>query len=286
MKTKLVSLVFILLCSCLPLFAQENPSKKMDNDGIYFYSDKMPEFPGGMEAMMKFLSENLRYPVEAQQKKISGKVFVHFVVMEDGTLGMEKVIKGVDPLLDAEALRVVKSMPKFIPGSDEGKAVKVRFSIPIVFNLTNNAPNRTLHGFEVPMQGEIRNKTLEGVWQSCQVGAGEKNYRVMLAPVLKILSPDKTFMNLFVGNGKVSAAVLAKGNYEKASDNTFIESLEKSAMNSFIEGAKNEITFEFLTDNLMKCTFMVPGRQEPWVEYWFRIPTPESIIAAGGAVTI
>lgn len=111
MNTKLFGL-FIALLVCLPSFAQQKPVEKVDSDGVYLMPDQMPEFPGGMQAMMKFLTTNIKYPVEAQKKGVSGRVIVQFVIMEDGTLDQAKVVRGVDPLLDEEALRVVKLMPK------------------------------------------------------------------------------------------------------------------------------------------------------------------------------
>ena len=115
MKTKLLSLI-ISLFACSLLVAQEQPIQKVDVNVVYLIPDKMPEYPGGVPAMMKFLSSNVKYPVEAQKNAISGRVIVQFVVMEDGTLSQAKVIRGVDPLLDEEALRVVKEMPKWTPG--------------------------------------------------------------------------------------------------------------------------------------------------------------------------
>lgn len=135
MNTKLFGL-FIALLVCLPSFAQQKPVEKVDSDGVYLMPDQMPEFPGGMQAMMKFLTTNIKYPVEAQKKGVSGRVIVQFVIMEDGTLDQAKVVRGVDPLLDEEALRVVKLMPKWKPGIDRGEAVKVRFTAPIMFNLS------------------------------------------------------------------------------------------------------------------------------------------------------
>ena len=109
MHTKLVSL-FIALFLCLPLFAQKESVPRIDSEGVYLIPDEMPKFPGGMQAMMKYLATNVKYPVEAQKKGVSGRVIIQFVVMEDGTPGQGKVVRGVDPLLDEEALRVVKTM--------------------------------------------------------------------------------------------------------------------------------------------------------------------------------
>ncbi|WP_373810031.1 energy transducer TonB, partial [Porphyromonas loveana] len=95
----------------------------------------LPSFPGGEAAMMKFLCENLVYPKEAQDKGISGRVIVTFVVEEDGSLTDVQVDRGVSPELDAEAVRVVKLMPKWKPAEEKGKRIAVRASQPILFKL-------------------------------------------------------------------------------------------------------------------------------------------------------
>lgn len=278
MKTKLVGLMLFLLCGCLPLIAQQEqktkPIEKVGKDGIYLVVDKMPEFPGGSEALIKYLRESIKYPVEAQKNKIQGRVIIQFVVKEDGSLDMVKVARGVDPLLDAEALRVVETMPKWIPGVEKGVPVKVRFTVPIMFSLNTPMPNQ-LRGFLVPIKEDISNKTIEGVWQSCTIKQEENGYRVTLAPILKILSTDKTFMNLYTGNVQISAAVLVQGKYEMKTDNMYEETIGQTLGGGpFTVGTANEITFQFLSDKLVKFTFMVPGREEPWEEYWFRVPMP------------
>ena len=166
MHTKLVSL-FIALFLCLPLFAQKESVPRIDSEGVYLIPDEMPKFPGGMQAMMKYLATNVKYPVEAQKKGVSGRVIIQFVVMEDGTPGQGKVVRGVDPLLDEEALRVVKTMPKWSPGMADGKAVKVRFTIPVMFSLSKkqngNTPNMNIPELTVPSGQEVTNKSLEAV---------------------------------------------------------------------------------------------------------------------------
>ena len=185
MNTKLFGL-FIALLVCLPSLAQQKPVEKVDSDGVYLMPDQMPEFPGGMQAMMKFLTTNIKYPVEAQKKGVSGRVIVQFVIMEDGTLDQAKVVRGIDPLLDEEALRVVKLMPKWKPGMDRGEAVKVRFTAPIMFNLSRPEAQRpTFPELVVPIGQEVENRSLQGVWQSCVVQPGEHGYKILLLPVLK-----------------------------------------------------------------------------------------------------
>lgn len=109
------------------------PVKKEEDDNVEFrYVEIMPEFPGNV---LKFLAENIHYPQEAIDYNIQGKVYCEFVVNKDGSIGDVKVIRGVDRSLDKEAIRVIKSMPKWKPGVQSGKAVKVRYTLPISFKL-------------------------------------------------------------------------------------------------------------------------------------------------------
>ena len=95
----------------------------------------MPSFPGGNEALMKFLQENVKYPVVAQENGVQGRVVVSFVVERDGSITDVKVVRSVDPSLDKEATRVVKSMPHWIPGKQNGAAVRVKYNVPVSFRL-------------------------------------------------------------------------------------------------------------------------------------------------------
>lgn len=282
MNTKLFGL-FIALLVCLPSLAQQKPVEKVDSDGVYLMPDQLPEFPGGIQAMMKFLSTNIKYPVEAQKKGISGRVIVQFVIMEDGTLDQAKVIRGVDPLLDEEALRVVKSMPKWKPGMDRGEAVKVRFTAPIMFNLSRkDTPRPNFPELVVPLGQEVENRSLQGVWQSCSVQPGEHGYKILLFPVLKIVSADQTFMNIMTAgmDGKSNAVIYCQGEYSLPSDNTYVEMVDRSLDPTFTQGTKNEISVERLHDNLIKLSFTVPGQERRWTEYWFRVPSPNVRILA------
>ena len=282
MNTKLFGL-FLVLLVCLPSFAQQKPVEKVDSDGVYLMPDQLPEFPGGIQAMMKFLSTNIKYPVEAQKKGISGRVIVQFVIMEDGTLDQAKVIRGVDPLLDEEALRVVKSMPKWKPGMDRGEAVKVRFTAPIMFNLSRkDTPRPNFPELVVPLGQEVENRSLQGVWQSCSVQPGEHGYKILLFPVLKIVSADQTFMNIMTAgmDGKSNAVIYCQGEYSLPSDNAYVEMVDRSLDPTFTQGTKNEISVERLHDNLIKLSFTVPGQERRWTEYWFRVPSPNVRILA------
>ena len=108
---------------------------KPDKNGVYQIVEEMPKFPGGEPAMFKFISENVKYPQEAKDKNISGRVFVNFVVEKDGSVDEVKVLRSIGGGCDEEAVRVVKSMPKWTPGKQKGKPVRVSYIIPFVFKL-------------------------------------------------------------------------------------------------------------------------------------------------------
>lgn len=104
-------------------------------DTTYYPFEQMPEFKGGALAMMKYIQANIKYPDEAKENGIEGRVFIKFVVSASGKIENVEVLKGVDPLLNMEALRVVKSMPDWEPGRQDGKPVKVYFTLPLSFRL-------------------------------------------------------------------------------------------------------------------------------------------------------
>lgn len=113
------------------------PKPKVEEvtEEIFVVVEEQPEFPGGNAAMMKFLSDNIKYPVIAQENGIQGRVITNFVVERDGSITDVQVVRGVDPSLDKEAVRVIQSMPKWKPGKQRGSPVRVRFTLPVVFRL-------------------------------------------------------------------------------------------------------------------------------------------------------
>lgn len=110
-----------------------------DDDKVYDIVEQQPEFPGGPSAMAKWLGDNIKYPAEAAKNNIQGRVIVQFVVGSDGTVGGAKIMRGVDPLLDQEALRVINAMPKWTPGKQDGKVVAVKYTIPVTFRQDGGA---------------------------------------------------------------------------------------------------------------------------------------------------
>ena len=106
-----------------------------ESDRVFSVVEQMPSFPGGMGAMMQYLSSNIKYPKEAEKKGIQGRVLLSFIVQTDGSITDVRISKSVDPSLDKEAIRVVKSMPKWIPGRQNGEPVRVKYTFPVTFRL-------------------------------------------------------------------------------------------------------------------------------------------------------
>ena len=102
---------------------------------IFMVVEQMPSFPGGMGALMKYLATHIKYPELAKESGIQGRVFINFVVEPDGSISHVKVLRGIGGGCDEEAVRVVKSMPKWIPGKQRGKPVRVSFNLPVKFTL-------------------------------------------------------------------------------------------------------------------------------------------------------
>ena len=100
---------------------------------VYDVVEQMPSFPGGQQAMMKFMKNNIRYPEALKKNKVQGMVLVQFVVDQTGSITNPVVKRSIEPSLDAEALRVVRAMPKWNPGKQNGKPVKVRYTLPVSF---------------------------------------------------------------------------------------------------------------------------------------------------------
>lgn len=132
---------FISLLLCMPLLtvnAQSNGQVKQqkelgfqqDNSKIFDVEEEMPSYPGGMGAMMAFIANNVKFPDDCCAQ---GRVIVSFVVEKDGSLSNVKILRSVEQLLDQEAIRIVKSMPKWKPARQNGKVVRCKYAVPVVF---------------------------------------------------------------------------------------------------------------------------------------------------------
>ena len=120
---------------CLTTVSAQKTVVSQKNDQIFDVVEQMPEYPGGMQALFEFLKENIKYPEDAQKQKVEGRVLAKFVVETDGSISNIEVVKHAFPSLDAEAVRVIQAMPNWTPGKQKGQAVRVKYVVPINFNL-------------------------------------------------------------------------------------------------------------------------------------------------------
>ena len=110
-------------------------SKKVDENVWCYVSEQMPTYPDGDAALMAFINKNLKYPEEAIKKRIEGKVILGFVIDSTGVVKNVSVLRSIEPACDKEAIRVVKLLPRWIPGKQDGKKVNVRYTLPVIFKL-------------------------------------------------------------------------------------------------------------------------------------------------------
>jgi len=125
-------LLFCATVSLLPASAQTTASTQTD-EYVYQSVEQMPQFPGGDAELMKYIQSHLQYP--SVEDNITGHVVVQFVVMKDGSIGKVKVVRSLHPDFDKEAIRVIKSLPAFIPGEQKGEPVNVWYTLPVNFRL-------------------------------------------------------------------------------------------------------------------------------------------------------
>jgi len=136
MKTrKNVSLKVALMMLVLLFSFMTSTAQTKKNNMVYDVVEVMPQYPGGQIAMLKYIMENIKYPKQIMEEGIQGRVTVRFIVEKDGRVSNVRLLRSVQPSLDKEAIRVVKSMPKWTPGKHNGKPVRVRFNLPVMFKL-------------------------------------------------------------------------------------------------------------------------------------------------------
>ena len=136
MKTrKNVSLKVALMMLVLLFSFMTSTAQTKKNNMVYDVVEVMPQFPGGQTAMLKYIMENIKYPKQIMEEGIQGRVTVSFIVEKDGRVSNVRLLRSVQSALDKEAVRVVKSMPKWSPGKHNGKPVRVRFNLPVMFKL-------------------------------------------------------------------------------------------------------------------------------------------------------
>lgn len=134
---KRVLFILALLFTYVMVNAQNNTGskEKTSNEKIYDVVEMPPSFPGGQAALLAWIASHVNYPQKAMESRIEGRIIVGFVIECDGSVSQAKILHGVDPLLDDEAIRVVMGMPKWTPGRQNGKNVRVKYNVPVNFRL-------------------------------------------------------------------------------------------------------------------------------------------------------
>lgn len=134
---RLICVTVFIALNCNGVYASECNVAQSDDvpEKIYTATEQMPQFPGGEAALMKYMQNNIKYPVVAIENGTQGNVIVQFVVKKDGTIGIVKIVRGLSPELNKEAIRLCKSLPKFIPGTMKGEAVNVWYTSVVSFRL-------------------------------------------------------------------------------------------------------------------------------------------------------
>lgn len=136
MKTrKNVSLKVALMMLVLLFSFMTSTAQTKKNNMVFDVVEVMPQYPGGQTAMLQYMMKNIKYPKQAMKEGIQGRVTVSFIVEKDGRVTNVRLLRSVQSALDKEAIRVVKSMPKWTPGKHNGKPVRVRFNLPVMFKL-------------------------------------------------------------------------------------------------------------------------------------------------------
>lgn len=128
-------IIFTIWAIMAPLSINAQSEETPVEEAIYDAVEEMPQFPGGPSALFEYLSTNIQYPNDAYENGIQGRVIVTFIVEKDGSISNTKVSKTVNPSLDEEAQRLVKSMPHWIPGKQHGEPVRVKYTVPVTFRL-------------------------------------------------------------------------------------------------------------------------------------------------------
>lgn len=131
---KLIILLLMAVFGLTTVSAQKTVVAEK-NQQAFDVVEQMPEYPGGIKALLDYLCQNVKYPADAEKQKIEGRVIANFVVETDGSISNVEVFRPVFPSLDAEAVRVLSAMPKWKPGMQSGKVVRVKYTVPISFNL-------------------------------------------------------------------------------------------------------------------------------------------------------
>ena len=203
------------------------PAPKGERDGeklVFQVVEEMPSFPGGMKECMMFLAKNMKYPLEAQKAKIEGRVIVQFVVDKDGSITDAKVVRNVSPELDAEAVRVVNSMPKWNPGKQRGMAVAVKYTMPVMFRLQKPQQEPPMTHVTIKAEKDVDMGTVNEVKQYLR-----KNYTTHIT--YETLKDTSDVMRIRTSNEDEKPLIIIDGEF-KGFGSDFLNSVKSQDIES------------------------------------------------------
>ena len=246
---------------CIPCNAQNTELESKENDEMVFSNpESQPEFPGGWNAVKEYLQLNIRYPKECVENRIEGKAFVRFSVEKNGKIKeVELARSSGNSLLDNEAIRVVKKMPRWNPATIYNKPERMAVTMPVEFRLDTI--------------DKVVECPIVGVWQQCLVKQDETG-KIQTVPgaVIKVYDNDKSYFSFFTSLGNFSGFVAQKGNFEIINENTFHEKIV-SHFNKPWEGTVSVMNYEFIDEEkmIMKIVYTNTSNNFTDTEFWLRI---------------
>ncbi len=245
----------------LPVNFKLNKNESKENDEMVFSNpESQPEFPGGWNAVKEYLQLNIRYPKECVENRNEGKAFVRFIVEKNGKIKKVELARSSgNSLLDKEAIRVVKKMPRWNPGTIYNKPEGMAVTMPVEFRLDTI--------------DKVVECPIVGVWQQCVVkqnAAGKLDVNVGAA--IKVYDNDNTYYSLFPYRNNISGFVVQKGCYDIVDDNTFNEKI-LSHFNKPWEGTVSVMNYEFIDKEkmIMKIVYTNTSNNFTDTEFWLRI---------------
>ncbi|WP_294616729.1 M56 family metallopeptidase [uncultured Bacteroides sp.] len=215
-----------------------------EDDPVSEMVDQMPSFPGGIRALMEYLATNMRYPVEAQKNKIQGRVIVGFIVGKTGDVRKAHVLHGVDPDLDAEAVRVIESLPKWTPGMLRGKAVAVKYTMPVTFRLTADTPDSKPTDASGALDKGMFLSFKEGKQPLCLVDGKEVDFAIMRAlkpesiEHIKVVSDKATLDKEYGEKGKNGVLLIQLKKQDRPHPDKSTDFTDTEDVDIYVDGVK------------------------------------------------
>lgn len=249
-------------------------AEQQKEDKVFDIVENPPKFVGGETALYEFITKNIEYPKLAEENNIMGRVIVQFVIDEKGKVRDPKVLRSVDPILDKEAIRVINAMPDWIPGTQGGKPVKVKYVLPINFspNINRVEKNSNKESGTFEDKRHLPASTgLVGMWR--QSGAIDSNGTIIEIPSgnYKVINPDGTFYTFIVWGEKRPTQIGLYGTYTITSDSTYTEKIIKHGINPRMSGTSSELRYRFLDENLLLLEYKNEALNRWIPEIWRRV---------------